>query len=219
MFRRDGVTVRDWQTALRDACRKARVPPRLLHDCRRTAARNLVRAGVPERVAMLLTRHRTRSVFDRYNIVNERELLTAGETLVTYLHHRARHRSSPSTAGPRTAGARRGTIAAAEGEEPQERPSRRARHMVTREELYALVWSDPLSKVAPQYGLSDRGLSQICLRHQVPLPPFGYWARERAGKRGDRSPLPVGPQTLVLLRGRQGTNRVESASVVPVRPL
>jgi integrase len=85
VFRRDGVPVRKWRTALRDACRKADVPHRLLHDCRRTAARNLIRAGVPERVAMLLTGHKTRSVFDRYNIVNERELLTAGERLASYL--------------------------------------------------------------------------------------------------------------------------------------
>ncbi len=85
VFHSDGVTVRAWRDALRDACRKAKVPHRLLHDCRRTAARNLIRAGVPERVAMLLTGHKTRAVFDRYNIVNEQELLTAGERLAAYV--------------------------------------------------------------------------------------------------------------------------------------
>src|SRR5207244_4246132 len=85
VFRRDGVPVRVWRTALRDACRRAQVPHRLLHDCRRTAARNLIRAGVPERIAMLLTGHKTRAVFDRYNIVNEQELLTAGQRLAAYL--------------------------------------------------------------------------------------------------------------------------------------
>lgn len=49
VFHRDGVPVRQWRTALRDACRKAKVPHRLLHDCRRTAARNVIRAGVPDR--------------------------------------------------------------------------------------------------------------------------------------------------------------------------
>jgi integrase len=89
VFRRDGVPVRVWRTALRDACRKAKVPHRLLHDCRRTAARNLIRAGVPERIATLLTGHKTRAVFDRYNIVNEQELLTAGERLAAYVATRA----------------------------------------------------------------------------------------------------------------------------------
>ncbi|MBY0494334.1 MAG: site-specific integrase [Cyanobacteria bacterium] len=66
-----------WKTA----CRAAGCPGRIPHDLRRTAIRNLVRAGISERVAMELSGHKTPSVFARYDITSASDLQDAARKL------------------------------------------------------------------------------------------------------------------------------------------
>jgi integrase len=111
VFHRDGQPIKDFRGSWDTACIKAglcevvkdeqgnlvvikdkkgneevvKVPTKIFHDFRRTAIRDMVRSGVSERVAMRISGHKTKSVFDRYNIISDQDLKEAAQKKQAYL--------------------------------------------------------------------------------------------------------------------------------------
>lgn len=80
---------------------------------------------------------------------------------------------------------------------------------LSRAEIYDLVWSQPMSTIALELGLSGNGLAKICDRLLVPYPTRGYWAKVYAGKDEPQTPLPAAPpgSTVVTIAPARARSR------------
>ena len=68
------------------------------------------------------------------------------------------------------------------------------RHVLTRQQLYDMIWERAVSKVAPELGISDVALRKQCVKHAIPLPGATYWGRLHAGRPVKPKPLGAAPK-------------------------
>lgn len=82
--------------------------------------------------------------------------------------------------------------------------------VLTREELYNLVWETPLSQLAKKYNLSDNGLRKVCKRLDIPLPKNGHWQKVQYNKKVIIEKLPVNNnvETSITLNFREDSETI-----------
>ena len=90
---------------------------------------------------------------------------------------------------------------------------------LTRAELYEKVWATPMRTLAQEFGMSDVGLAKVCRKHNIPVPPVGYWRRKETGYKVSQPRLPAaneGREHLeIYIRERLRPEFEELARLVP----
>ena len=98
VFQRHRRQIGDFRKAWKSACERAGLSCLLFHDLRRSAVRNMERAGIPRNVAKAISGHRTDSVYQRYDIVSRRDLASAGDRMESYFLEQSEQVPAPSEA-------------------------------------------------------------------------------------------------------------------------
>jgi AcrR family transcriptional regulator len=85
---------------------------------------------------------------------------------------------------------------------------------LTRQQLYELVWTKPLTGLAADFGISRNGLAKICDRLMIPYAGRGYWAKAQGHGAPARPPLPPAPanseETVTIASGRSTSRRTRT---------
>ena len=103
-------------------------------------------------------------------------------------------------------------VAAATSDDHAELPA-----VISREDLYALVWTEPMSRLSRRFGLSDVGLAKACTRMIIPVPGRGYWAKKEVGRAPRPTRLPTLPASAgvdrreLRVRRRQAPSAIEAS--------
>jgi hypothetical protein len=81
--------------------------------------------------------------------------------------------------------------------------------IITRKDLYNLIWSKPVTQIAKDFGISDVGVAKICKKLNIPKPGLGFWAKKQHGKRTRQKPLPalkIGDPDSYTIKGSMDPN-------------
>ncbi|NMF87665.1 hypothetical protein [Aromatoleum petrolei] len=97
-------------------------------------------------------------------------------------------------------------------------PEEKVTTPLSREALYALVWSEPMLKISTRFGVSSSYLARVCTSMNVPRPERGYWAKLAVGKTQPKPPLPDPQPSDHLVWSRDG-DHVQVPKPLPRPPV